>query len=1021
MEKEDTRSSGDWTPGVHKVRLYSFQRYTASHEKEVRNTSATCKKGETAPARGRSSTIAAEARGHSVERRHTVSEGVAEDAFAEGDQQGDVPESDDEAEAIVAMRATKAIIHSWADSKTKWDEGKKKADLYDLPLMSPATLPPARQVARKRHKSLMKSRTSSADFTADGVLTDRGAGSEVKDDPYHDSELHSEPEPTESSEDEVYPKPRLTNVPNEGDNRQGHIEQMKRYAEDIHQLNLDPEDKDRDHDSRLQSPDSGDALSNDNQVIIKDFGSWNPSNKQESDHDLLPQSLGSDHSIDETSDRENQAVSDMGQKPDQTGTSSKTLHASHSNERDSLGSQTQPSGSEPTLVDISSIHDAVERQIDLDINETKAPDTTHPPGSSQPKSSGSMENASRNSHLKSPGSDHTKSAGSQPTSPVRGGAIVERSSTQDQSGENFDREIWLNSDAPLQGNYKAIPRDAPSPESISPNYSSNPSSRTDSLVISPTIPDGQQSLGHEESPSASTANADIVNFLAKYKANFPLMPPSGEQAVEDERESKAATDGQNGSSQAMNPQRSGTSSPNTEDSLLLSSGPGHESPVKSDLEKAKEKEASQAALEIFELYSANYQMQKDLEEKEAKFKREIQIAWTHPRPPPTTREQKSDKLALERIESKEIFDELGEQQRPVRTDPRWVLHETEVNMLLTRAQINYILEDYPKMYSHANHAAVAAGPLKFAPLTARCCYYRGMASYYYRAFTEAKDDFLESRGCAGRYGILSENIERFIDSIDKADDPETAVLVRVPARKFTEVRTFKQRRRARSTNVDNKNEPLPSTADDATTLVGGSPRSPEDRAMGLAPFSSANEEKHSAGPSRGDANAQSQTLHRPDHLGGFPLDGDPQPGTEDVPNYKPQEEAISEEIRKDIFESKAQSLNPVSEAGPTEANPQARVTLSPPSMASTERTLLGSNTTQETTRRVPRPHVAPITTSFATARNNTAREASAEATPASGYTDEGNSAEIYAAFGGKPREDATPNSAESSNVSNFGW
>ena len=271
----------------------------------------------------------------------------------------------------------------------------------------------------------------------------------------------------------------------------------------------------------------------------------------------------------------------------------------------------------------------------------------------------------------------------------------------------------------------------------------------------------------------------------------------------------------------------------------------------------------------------------------------------------------------------------------------------------------------------------------------------------------AKEDFLASRGCAGLWGISSENIEKHIDLIDKADDPETAVLERFPNPKFVELRTTKRRTATRSANVDDENKPSTSTADDASTLVGGSPTSPHDIALPLPPISSANEEERAAGQAREDANSQIQTLGRPSRLGRLPLESDAHFDSNEVPDYQPQEEAISEEIRKDIFESKAQSLDPVNEASPAEANLQATTTLSPPSMASTEWTLLGSATSQGTARHVPRPYVAPIATSFTKAMSTPVGQASPEATLVSGSTDEMDEDEIMAAFG-RARDDSTP-------------
>ena len=336
--------------------------------------------------------------------------------------------------------------------------------------------------------------------------------------------------------------------------------------------------------------------------------------------------------------------------------------------------------------------------------------------------------------------------------------------------------------------------------------------------------------------------------------------------------------------------------------------------------------------------------------------------------------------------------------------------------MIHNARINYLLEDFPKMYMHANHAVAAASQLHFPPLTAMCCYYRGMASYHHREFATAKTDFETSRGCAGLFGISGEVIEKHIDLIDSADDPEMAILQRFPPPRSKAI-VARAERTATSPDVDDEDEPpSPSPADDAATLVEGSPGSPQDTALPLPPFPSLSDELRSVGEISEKTNSQISPLRTPSPLGEMSLDDDDsQPRTstdDDVPNYKPQEEAISEEIRKSIFESKAQSLDPVNEAGPTVANAQEKKVLSPPSMASTEWTLLGSATSQGTTRRVPRPHIAPINTSLAPVTRPAVREVRAEAYNGDGDSGEMDEDEIMAAFNTK-REDATPDTPES--------
>ena len=415
-------------------------------------------------------------------------------------------ESDDDVEAREASKS----IESLDGSTRKWE---KKADSNDLPYSS-STLPSnapseaGQELAheenlrgsagiRIRNGSHIKSRTSRSDSTVYPLLTDDVGSSEVKDDQKHDPELQpSESEEPGGNYDEDFPKPRLTNVPNEGDNRQGHIEQMKRYAMKNDNLRSHPKDRDSDHNSRIQSSDSEHAVLDDESVIVKDFGSWNPLNKQERGHDRMPQSQELDHSIDETNGRENHAVSDMDQQPNETAISSETPRSSHNNRYDSPDSQTQSSISDPTLLNAIPIHDQVEGQVYPEINKTaETPVTTHFSGTMENNSPDSRTNLLESDQIKSPDSQpnlpesgRIKIPDSQPQSPEPRGITVEIGPTRHLVEEDSNLEAWLNSDSPLPGNYRAIfDNDFDDDSSISPG-SISPDNGIDSLVVSPVRP-----------------------------------------------------------------------------------------------------------------------------------------------------------------------------------------------------------------------------------------------------------------------------------------------------------------------------------------------------------------------------------------------------------------------------------------------------------------------------------------------------------------------------------------------------
>ena len=492
---------------------YSIQKKAIPFER--RNTVSTGKRASPVERRG---TVSTGKRVNPVERRGTVSGPAAEDPFGIRNIFGDEPsqpsegsrakneEYDDDAEAREVLNS----IGLLDGSTRKWE---KKADSNGLPYSS-STLPSnapseaGQELGHKeylrgsagiriRNESHIKSRTSRSGSIVDPLLIDDGGFSEVKDDQKHDPELQpSESEEPDGNYDENFPKSRLTNVPNEGDNGQGHIGQMKRYAMKNYPLKSHPKHRDSDHDSRLQSSNSGNAVLDDDSVIIKDFGSWNPLNKQDRDHDRMPQSQEVDHSIDETNERENHAVSDTDQKPNETAISSETPRSAHSNRHDSPDSQTQSSISDPTLLNETPIHNYIEGQVYPEINKTGvATDTTHFLGTMESKTPDSQPNFHRIDQIKSadpqtnlPESGLIKIPDSQPQSPEPRGVTVEISPTGDPVGEDFDPETWLNSDSPLPGNYRAIFDNEFDDDSSISRGSTNPDNGTDSLVVSPVRP-----------------------------------------------------------------------------------------------------------------------------------------------------------------------------------------------------------------------------------------------------------------------------------------------------------------------------------------------------------------------------------------------------------------------------------------------------------------------------------------------------------------------------------------------------
>lgn len=549
-----------WNHKTDELRTRASQRFEAQHPRRL---SSLRERGDADSKEGRNPRL--------EKRRETVSEVAAKDPFGIGDDDGDVEEPNDRVQAIDAIKAmdtwagsklewnekaprslqcppTSAYtnveepndraqridaikaIDTWAGSKSKWKG--KASEVSQSPPTSPYNVhsfaEKQRLVRDRRHRnSMVKSRIPRLNSIADQHLTDHDNSPVVTNDPNDESE-------------------RLKHDPIEKDSRQDRTEQADKDCPPKSQ----PIGRDSNYDPQLQLPGSGDALFDDDRIIRRDFGSWNQPNEQRSDQVLPSNSAEPDQDIHETSDREEEAVSDKRKNNDETGSSSEIDPSFHSNERDVFGPQPQPSGSKSTLVDANSIHNLVEEQVHVETNETKkAPDTprslrnieniSHGPQPKSPgddqtedsdsqsktpasdqnrspdtnqsphiaQSPGTMESQSPDTLPKSPGddvmksphpqsksseSDHAKSSDPRPKSPKSSQNNIPDlnpqfpASVRDHVGEDDDREACLNGDAPLPEKYKAFVHGSQSPGLLSPDGSTNPGSGEDSLVVSPT-------------------------------------------------------------------------------------------------------------------------------------------------------------------------------------------------------------------------------------------------------------------------------------------------------------------------------------------------------------------------------------------------------------------------------------------------------------------------------------------------------------------------------------------------------
>lgn len=548
-----------WKASTDQLRLTPSQKFIEKHEERISSPRSSSKKSEadssasekgsplstrkkrkrdgtrnripaiaiggTFSGRERGSTIGARDGVSASEKNGTVSYRGRRDTFSFGtrDEYEDVP-----------LQALEPIKTKHEESKANEELDRGGATHEDLAHQS-FTIPSRREKPPLNRKLAPK-------ITDDQFPTDHKNYSEIRHSPDRGSDLRpSESGQLYGSNDESHPNPSLTSVPNEGDNRQSHIEQTKRYTTENYP-EKHAKHKNRSPESPFQDPDPGYGFPDDEGVVRKDFGSWNPPNQHESHDDPQPLSPEPNHTIVDTSDQDKEAASDLSQKPEETETLSETPRSSHNKERESLDSQPQQSGSGPSFVDASPIHDSVEEQVELETNTNdKAPDT--PPSSKNANARPIHNPVEEPVDLGNKMSDKAPDSPHSPNTPENYDARSIRNSGEEQAGP----PITTNDEAPestqssdTTNNVDASPIDGEDNESqdfqhMFPGNSLFTFVQPDFVgsghVRSPVSQLG--SPGSPDSPPQSPTMAGIVNWFSNdqvlpdnYYDVFPYSPRS---------------------------------------------------------------------------------------------------------------------------------------------------------------------------------------------------------------------------------------------------------------------------------------------------------------------------------------------------------------------------------------------------------------------------------------------------------------------------------------------------------------
>ena len=128
-----------------------------------------------------------------------------------------------------------------------------------------------------------------------------------------------------------------------------------------------------------------------------------------------------------------------------------------------------------------------------------------------------------------------------------------------------------------------------------------------------------------------------------------------------------------------------------------------------------------------------------------------------------------------RDESQFEIDDFTQQLHSGRTESQWIFHRIRrsiVDVIITRATVACMLEDYKVMESHIVKAVETAIVLSqtslYASLLKRCQYLKGVALFYQQRFEEADEAFANAGDCPAAPGISLRNAKEWRRVIEEA-------------------------------------------------------------------------------------------------------------------------------------------------------------------------------------------------------------------------------------------------------------
>ena len=177
----------------------------------------------------------------------------------------------------------------------------------------------------------------------------------------------------------------------------------------------------------------------------------------------------------------------------------------------------------------------------------------------------------------------------------------------------------------------------------------------------------------------------------------------------------------------------------------------------------KEEREQEANMTILALHKDKLNLKQELKAQKVFFERQINVA--RGELPPTRLDPK--------YQANPKNEEEEKSQKTIDS-----LRKSAFDVIIARATVTFMLEDYVAMEGHASNAAQISCPLIQIKLYEQCRYIRGVALFHQKRYSEAYEAFHQAINCKGVNGISDKTAGKWMSHVQRviADTPSQTPL-----------------------------------------------------------------------------------------------------------------------------------------------------------------------------------------------------------------------------------------------------